>query len=107
MEHRRIIKQGTVVIATHEDGSIDPAGTFSQRLFVGVTRFLSRVRLQLDGARPDSMGSGQETLYQSLYGTTWLISSRCPSGSRKKQRISLPQSTGGVRNCAPRDRRTW
>jgi len=30
-----------------------------------------------------------------------LISSRCPSGSRKKQRISQSYSTGGVRNVAP------
>ena len=56
MEHRRIIKQGTVVIATHEDGSIDPAGTFSQGLFVGDTRFLSHFRLHLDGGSPDLMG---------------------------------------------------
>ncbi|HEX6507742.1 MAG TPA: glycogen debranching N-terminal domain-containing protein [Chloroflexota bacterium] len=56
MEHRRIIKQGTVVVATQEDGSIDPAGTFSQGLFVGDTRFLSRFRIYLDGVSPDLMG---------------------------------------------------
>ena len=33
---------------------------------------------------------------------TWLISRRWPSGSRKKQRISPPQSTGGVKKTAPR-----
>ncbi len=35
-----------------------------------------------------------------------LISSRWPSGSRKKQRISPPRSAGGVRNSAPRVRNT-
>jgi hypothetical protein len=34
----------------------------------------------------------------------WLTSTRWPSGSRRKQRISLPQSCGGVRNTAPLDR---
>src|SRR6185369_5893996 len=34
----------------------------------------------------------------------WLISTRWPSGSRRKQRISVPQSCGGVRNAAPLDR---
>jgi len=28
----------------------------------------------------------------------WLISKRCPSGSRKKHLISPPQSYGGLRN---------
>lgn len=57
MEHRRIITQGAVVVATHEDGSIDPAGTFTHGLFVGDTRFLSHFRLYLDGESPDLMGS--------------------------------------------------
>ena len=35
---------------------------------------------------------------------TWLSSTRWPSGSRRKQRISEPQSCGGVRKAAPRDR---
>ncbi len=34
----------------------------------------------------------------------WLISTRWPSGSRRKQRISELQSCGGVRNVAPLDR---
>ncbi|HEX6509096.1 MAG TPA: glycogen debranching N-terminal domain-containing protein, partial [Chloroflexota bacterium] len=57
----------TVVVATQEDGSIDPAGTFSQGLFVGDTRFLSRFRIYLDGLAPSLMGSGEETLYQAGY----------------------------------------
>src|SRR2546423_7704030 len=35
----------------------------------------------------------------------WLISRRCPSGSVKKARTSQSDSTGGVRNSAPRARR--
>src|SRR5438309_4011931 len=35
----------------------------------------------------------------------WLISTRCPSGSLKKARTSQSDSTGGVRNSAPRVRR--
>jgi hypothetical protein len=67
MEHRRIIKHGAVVVATQEDGSIDPTGPFSQGLFVGDTRFLSRFRIYLDGLAPSLMGSGEETLYQAGY----------------------------------------
>jgi hypothetical protein len=37
---------------------------------------------------------------------TSLISRRCPSGSWKKARVSLLHSKGGVRNSAPRERRT-
>src|SRR3989442_6527886 len=37
---------------------------------------------------------------------TSLISRRYPSGSWKKARVSLLQSKGGVRNSAPRERRT-
>jgi glycogen debranching enzyme len=67
MEHRRIIKQGAVVVATEEDGSIEPTGTVTQGLFVGDTRFLSRFRLSLDGIPPSLMGSGEEKLYQAGY----------------------------------------
>lgn len=67
MEHRRIIKQGAVVVATQEDGSIEPTGIFTQGLFVGDTRFLSRFRIYLDGLAPSLMGSGEETLYQAGY----------------------------------------
>src|SRR5579864_2931283 len=67
MEHRRIIKQGAVVVATQEDGSIEPTGIFTQGLFVGDTRFLSRFRICLDGLAPSLMGSGEETLYQAGY----------------------------------------
>src|SRR5690242_12061628 len=67
MEHRRMIKQGAVVFATHEDGSIEPMGAFSQGLFVGDTRFLSRFQIYLDGEKPFLMGSGEEKLYQAGY----------------------------------------
>ena len=67
MEHRRIIKQGAVVVATREDGSIEPTGIFTQGLFVGDTRFLSRFQISLDGLAPSLMGSGEERLYQAGY----------------------------------------
>jgi len=37
----------------------------------------------------------------------WLSSMRWPSGSRRKQRISAPQSCGGVRKAPPRASRVW
>ena len=77
MEHRRIIKLGAVVVATHEDGSIDPTGPFSQGLFVGDTRFLSRFRIYLDGLAPSLMGSGEETLYQAGYLQTNPVAASC------------------------------
>jgi glycogen debranching enzyme len=67
LEHRRIIKQGAVVVATQEDGSIEPTGIFTQGLFVGDTRFLSRFRIYLDGLAPSLMGSGEEKFYQAGY----------------------------------------
>src|SRR5436305_3903161 len=65
MEHRRIIKQGAIVFATHEDGSIDPIGSFSQGLFVGDTRFLSHFKIYLNGLKPQLMGSSEEELHRS------------------------------------------
>src|SRR5947209_8372978 len=67
MEHRRMIKQGAVVVATHEDGSIEPTGTFSQGLFVGDTRFLNRFQIHLNSLKPSLMGSSEEELYQVGY----------------------------------------
>ena len=40
-------------------------------------------------------------MWPSPHSATWLSSSRCPSGSRKKHLTSYPWSTGGVRNRAP------
>ena len=44
------------------------------------------------------IGSALSAALSARGDTVSLISSRCPSGSRKKQRTSAPQSTGGVRN---------
>ena len=41
VQHRRIIKRGPVVVATNEDGSMDPASSASQGLFLADTRYLS------------------------------------------------------------------
>src|SRR5438270_14066891 len=65
MEHRRMIKQGAVVFATHQDGSIEPTGTFSQGLFVGDTRFVSRFQIYLNGLEPQLMGSSEEEMHRS------------------------------------------
>jgi glycogen debranching enzyme len=81
MEHRRIIKQGTVVVATEEDGSIEPTGTVTQGLFVGDTRFLSRFRLSLDGIAPSLMGSGEEKPHQAGYLFTNPALPRVPARS--------------------------
>jgi hypothetical protein len=43
-------------------------------------------------------------IYRCQVSFAWLISTRWPSGSRRKQRISEPQSCGGVRNAAPLNR---
>jgi glycogen debranching enzyme len=65
MERRRIIKQGGVVCATHEDGSIDPGGKSSMGLFVGDTRFLSRFQLYVNGLSPVLLGSTEEAMHQA------------------------------------------
>lgn len=56
------------------------------------------------GARAGSANAGGLVAVQLPLAS--LISSRCPSGSRKKQRTSQSDSTGGVSNSAPRERRT-
>ena len=67
MQHRRIIKQGPVVLATEESGCIDPSASSTQGLFLGDTRFLSRFRIRVNGLDPLLLGSTEETLFQSSY----------------------------------------
>lgn len=67
MQHRRIIKQGPIVLATGEDASIDPTATSSQGLFLADTRFLSRFQIRIDGMTPVLLGSSEETLFQSSF----------------------------------------
>ncbi|HEX8919087.1 MAG TPA: glycogen debranching N-terminal domain-containing protein [Chloroflexota bacterium] len=67
MEHRRIIKQGPVVLATHEDGSMDPVGPKSQGLFLADTRFLSTFKLRLNDCDLVLLGSSEEILFQASF----------------------------------------
>lgn len=67
MQHRRIIKRGPVVLATHEDGSMDTSSAASQGLFLSDTRFLSRFQICLNGEEPVLLGSTEEALFQASY----------------------------------------
>ena len=67
MQHRRIIKEGPIVLATAEDGSMDPAAIASSGLFLADTRFLSRFQIRLNGVPPVLLGSTEEQLFQASY----------------------------------------
>ncbi|MGI8967917.1 MAG: amylo-alpha-1,6-glucosidase [Chloroflexota bacterium] len=67
MQHRRIIKRGPIVLATHEDGTMDPTSASSQGLFQGDTRFLSRFKTRLNGLEPILLGSSEEILFQTSF----------------------------------------
>jgi glycogen debranching enzyme len=67
MQHRRIIKRGPIVLATDENGCIDPSGTSSQGLFLGDTRFLSLFHIRLDDLDPVLLGSSEESLFHASY----------------------------------------
>ena len=67
MEHRRIIKRGPVVLATNENGTMDPTSTASQGLFLGDTRFLSKFQICLNGHELTLMASSEEILFESSF----------------------------------------
>ncbi|MBV9280487.1 MAG: hypothetical protein JOZ41_10435, partial [Chloroflexi bacterium] len=67
MQHRRIVKQGPVVLATQEDGSMDPGGTSTQGLFLGDTRFLSRFKVRVNDQDLTLLGSTEEIVFQSSF----------------------------------------
>lgn len=67
MQHRRIIKQGPVVLATREDGSMDPSSPSSQGLFLADTRFLSHFRITLNGSDLVLLGSSEEILFEAAF----------------------------------------
>jgi glycogen debranching enzyme len=67
MQHRRIIKEGPIVLATAEDGSMDPEAIASSGLFLADTRFLSRFQIMLDGVPPLLLGSTEEQPFQSSF----------------------------------------
>jgi glycogen debranching enzyme len=67
VQHRRIIKRGPVVLASQEDGCLDPASPSTQGLFFADTRYLSSFRVLLNGLQPILMGSSEEILFQSSF----------------------------------------
>src|SRR5579872_3270209 len=67
MQHRRIIKRGPIVVATQEDGSMDPSSTSTQGLFLDDTRFLSLFQVLLNGVKPVLMGSSEEILFEASF----------------------------------------
>jgi glycogen debranching enzyme len=67
MQHRRIIKQGPVVLATREDGSMDPTLATTQGLFLADTRYLSTFQMCLNDLPPILLGSSEEILFEASY----------------------------------------
>jgi glycogen debranching enzyme len=67
MQHRRIIKEGPIVLATSEDGSMSAKSPASQGLFLADTRFLSTFQIRLNGHRPVLLGSTEGTLFELSY----------------------------------------
>ncbi|MGI8824059.1 MAG: amylo-alpha-1,6-glucosidase [Chloroflexota bacterium] len=67
MQHRRIIKQGPVVLASNEDGSMDSSAPSSQGLFLEDTRYLSTFQIRIDGALPLLLGSSEEILFEASF----------------------------------------
>jgi len=67
VQHRRIIKEGPIVLATSEDGSITADSASSQGLFLADTRFLSTFCLRLNDAQPMLVGSTEEQLFELSY----------------------------------------
>lgn len=67
MQHRRIIKQGPIVLATSEDGSMSPDAHASQGLFLADTRFLATFQLRLNDCEPVLLGSTESKLFELSY----------------------------------------
>lgn len=91
MQHRRIIKQGPIVLATQEDGSIDPSSPSSQGLFLGDTRFLSRFCIQLSDSPLVLLGSSEEIKFEASFLHTNSSQSGVPArglGVLQKNRIN-------------------
>ena len=86
MQHRRIIKQGPVVVATHEDGSMDPESPSSHGIFLGDTRFLSCFQIWLEDTQPILLASSEEALFQSSY-----LQTNCAMGDLPERAIGVLQ----------------
>jgi glycogen debranching enzyme len=96
VEHRRVIKEGPIVLATSEDGSMDPESTSSQGLFLADTRFLSIFQIRLNGCEPVLLGSTEEDLFQLSYLLTNPDLDGIPMRSLGVlQRNSLQERAGG------------
>src|SRR5947209_19591135 len=68
MQHRRIIKRGPIVLATDENGVIDPTSTSTQGLFNADTRYLSLFRARLNETEDlVLMGSSEEVLFEASF----------------------------------------
>lgn len=81
----------------------DQARSFHVRLDRAPVVERHQIRVVLHTAMPSRL-TPADALFGRRQDFDWLISTRWPSGSRRKQRISDPQSCGGVRKAAPRDR---
>ena len=56
-----------MVVATREDGSMDPSSAASQGLFLADTRYLSTFQICIGGQCPILLGSSEEILFQASY----------------------------------------
>lgn len=93
VQHRRIIKRGPIVLATYEDGTMDPSAASSQGLFLADTRHLSRFALTLNGQPPVLLGSSEEALFQTSYLQTCAEIDGIPArGLGLLQRNSIEES---------------
>lgn len=67
MQHRRIIKEGPIVLATSEDGSMSPETAGTQGLFLADTRFLSTFRVRMNDSDLLLLGSTEQELFHLSY----------------------------------------
>ncbi len=97
MQHRRVIKEGPIVLAAMEDGSMDPDSASSQGLFLADTRFLSRFQIWIDGTEPVLLGSSEEKLFQASFLLTNRGSDSVPARTVGiLQRNSLRERSSGL-----------
>jgi glycogen debranching enzyme len=68
-----------VVVATQEDGSMDPTSSSSQGLFLADTRYLSKFQVCIGGQQPVLLGSSEEILFQASYLHTNLEFANIPA----------------------------
>jgi glycogen debranching enzyme len=97
VQHRRIIKKGPIVLATAEDGSMDPTSPATHGIFVADTRFLSRFQVRLDNCEPLLLGSTEEELFHLSYlFTNPALDGIPPNSIGLLQRNSLEETDRGI-----------